>query len=375
MTAVKLDNVTKRFGETVALDPIPPDIAAGELFFLLGPSGCAKSALLRLIAGLHEPTSGRLLFNGNDVTRLGTEKRNAVMCFQSYALWPHMSVRENVRFGLDVRGVSSSEQARRIDEVLQLVQMDRYADRKPNQLSGGQQQRVALARALAVNPACLLLDEPLSNLDAKLRHEMRSEIRRICKTAGFTTIYVTHDQKEALSVADRIAVLKDGKLMQIGSPGELYHRPNSSFVADFIGQTNLLRGKVRARENGGVSLSTPLGTLRAAEAPTSATDVTISIRPEQMRVVREDRPRAGWNLLKGKPLETTFLGEASEHVLQVEQAQVKVISAPPLFDVPEQLAVEFDPRDGAVLAAGSARALSSWAPTSPRLPGSALSRS
>ena len=350
MTAVKLDNVTKRFGETVALDHITLDIAAGELFFLLGPSGCGKSTLLRLIAGLHEPTSGRLLFNGNDVTRLGTEKRNAVMCFQSYALWPHMSVRENVRFGLDVRGVSSSEQARRIDEVLQLVQMDRYADRKPNQLSGGQQQRVALARALAVNPACLLLDEPLSNLDAKLRHEMRSEIRRICKTAGFTTIYVTHDQKEALSVADRIAVLKDGKLMQIGSPGELYHRPNSSFVADFIGQTNLLRGKVRARENGGVSLSTPLGTLRAAEAPTSATDVTISIRPEQMRVVREDRPRAGWNLLKGKPLETTFLGEASEHVLQVEQAQVKVISAPPLFDVPEQLAVEFDPRDVVVLA-------------------------
>jgi iron(III) transport system ATP-binding protein len=350
MTAVKLDNVTKRFGETVALDHITLDINAGELFFLLGPSGCGKSTLLRLIAGLHEPTSGRLLFNGNDVTRLGTEKRNAVMCFQSYALWPHMSVRENVRFGLDVRGVSSSEQTRRIDEVLQLVQMDKYADRKPNQLSGGQQQRVALARALAVNPACLLLDEPLSNLDAKLRHEMRSEIRRICKTAGFTTIYVTHDQKEALSVADRIAVLKDGKLMQIGSPGELYHRPNSSFVADFIGQTNLFRGKVSARETGSVSLSTPLGTLRAAAAPASVTDVTISIRPEQMRVVREDSPRSGWNLLRGKPIETTFLGEASEHVLQVEQAQVKVISAPPLFDVPEQLVVEFDPRDVVVLA-------------------------
>ena len=161
-----------------------------------------------------------------------------------------MSVRENVRFGLQVRGMTRPQQDERIGQVLDLVQMDKLGDRKPNQLSGGQQQRVALARALAVRPACLLLDEPLSNLDAKLRHEMRSEIRRICKTAGFTTIYVTHDQKEALSVADRIAILRDGKLAQVGTPGELYHRPNSAFVADFIGQTNLLPGKVLGHEAG-----------------------------------------------------------------------------------------------------------------------------
>src|SRR5687767_327624 len=236
MTEVVLERVTKTFGATVALADVDLRVASGELFFLLGPSGCGKSTLLRLIAGLLEPTGGRILFNGKDVTPLRTESRNAVMCFQSYALWPHMTVRENIRFGLNVRGMPRAEQQTRIDEVLRLVQMIDLADRKPNQLSGGQQQRVALARALAVRPDCLLLDEPLSNLDAKLRHEMRREIRRICKTAGFTTIYVTHDQKEALSVADWIAVLKDGRLAQVGTPSELYHQPHSAFVADFIGQ-------------------------------------------------------------------------------------------------------------------------------------------
>src|SRR5688572_4629302 len=240
MTRVRFDHITKRFDDTVALDDINLEIAAGELFFLLGPSGCGKSTLLRLIAGLHEPTSGRIYFNGSDVSSLDTQHRNAVMVFQSYALWPHMTVRENVRFGLAVRRVSRAKQEERVQSVLKLVQLEPLANRKPNQLSGGQQQRVALARALAVEPACLLLDEPLSNLDAKLRHEMRSEIRRICKTSGFTTIYVTHDQKEALSVADRIAVMKDGRLAQVGTPGELYHKPASSFVAGFIGHANLL---------------------------------------------------------------------------------------------------------------------------------------
>src|ERR1700722_18666905 len=198
MTAVKLDHISKKFGSTLALDDINLSIGAGELFFLLGPSGCGKSTLLRLIAGLHEPTAGRIFFNDRDVTSLGTEQRNAVMCFQSYALWPHMTVAQNVSFGLEVRGDNRAAQRQRVDEVLKLVQMTPYAARKPNELSGGQQQRVALARALAVKPDCLLLDEPLSNLDTKLRLEMRSEIRRICKIARFTTIYVTHDQQEAL---------------------------------------------------------------------------------------------------------------------------------------------------------------------------------
>jgi iron(III) transport system ATP-binding protein len=348
MTSVRLNHIGKKFGSTVALDQIDLNIAAGELFFLLGPSGCGKSTLLRLIAGLHEPTSGQILFNDRDVTRLGTDKRNAVMCFQSYALWPHMTVRENVGFGLDVRKVPPAELTQRVDEVLAMVQMTALADRKPNQLSGGQQQRVALARALAVKPDCLLLDEPLSNLDAQLRLEMRTEIRRICKTAGFTTIYVTHDQKEALSVADRIAVLKDGKLIQVGSPGDLYHTPATSFVASFIGQTNLLPGKVISRDNGGVNVETAAGPIVANLNGSSVPDkVIISIRPEQMRVVRDSF--TGPNRLSGKVLETTFLGEASEHVLSVNGQKLKLICTPPLFQPPGELTVEFDPKDAVVL--------------------------
>jgi iron(III) transport system ATP-binding protein len=241
MTTVRLQNISKTFGSsTIALAGINLEIAAGELFFLLGPSGCGKSTLLRLIAGLLEPTAGRIFFNDRDVTNLPTEQRNAVMCFQSYALWPHMSVRENVRFGLAVRKLDRDAQKRRVDEVLSLVRMTDLADRRPGQLSGGQQQRVALARALAVNPACLLLDEPLSNLDAKLRLEMRGEIRRICKAGGFTTIYVTHDQKEALSIADRIAILNAGRLEQVGTPSQVYHQPANAFVADFMKQDELI---------------------------------------------------------------------------------------------------------------------------------------
>jgi iron(III) transport system ATP-binding protein len=352
MTSVRLEKITKHFGPTVALDSIDLQINAGELFFLLGPSGCGKSTLLRLIAGLHDPTGGRIFFNDRDVTALGTEKRNAVMCFQSYALWPHMTVRDNIRFGLNVRSVSRSEQDRRIDEVLRLVQMQPLADRKPNQLSGGQQQRVALARALAVNPDCLLLDEPLSNLDAKLRHEMRSEIRRICKTAGFTTIYVTHDQKEALSVADRIAVMHAGTLAQVGTPGQLYHEPQSSFVADFIGQTNLLPGRVITQDAQHVQVETAAGRFTARRNGQLPERVTVSIRPEQMQIPRNGQASHSpqRNRITGKPIETTFLGEASEHVLLVNDQRIKVISAPPLFNVPEQLTVEFDPQDVVVLA-------------------------
>ena len=357
MTSVRLEHIGKQFGRTVALEDISLQIAAGELFFLLGPSGCGKSTLLRLIAGLHEPTGGRIWFNDRDVTALGTEKRNAVMCFQSYALWPHMTVRENVRFGLNVRGLAREQQLRRVEEVLRLVQLETLADRKPNQLSGGQQQRVALARALAVNPDCLLLDEPLSNLDAKLRHEMRGEIRRICKTAGFTTIYVTHDQKEALSIADRIAVLKDGRLIQIGTPSELYHRPQSAFVADFIGQTNLLPGRTISWDAGMARIETPAGRLLAACSTQPPAQLQVSIRPEQMEIVR-DGPGAladklpvahGRNRITGQPVETTFLGEASEHVLKVSDCRLRVISTPPLFEVPASLSVEFDPENVVLL--------------------------
>jgi iron(III) transport system ATP-binding protein len=236
MTSIRLEHISKAFGATIALNAIDLQIAAGELFFLLGPSGCGKSTLLRLIAGLLDPSGGRIYFNDRDVTQLSTQERNAVMVFQSYALWPHMSVAENVRFGLEVRGETKEARQRRVDEVLEMVRMREYATRKPNELSGGQQQRVALARALAVKPACLLLDEPLSNLDAKLRQEMRSEIRRICKEAGLTSVYVTHDQKEALAIADRIAVMRAGAIEQMGTPSDVYHRPANEFVREFMKQ-------------------------------------------------------------------------------------------------------------------------------------------
>ena len=287
------------------LDQVRLEVNPGELFFLLGPSGCGKSTLLRIIAGLLAPTSGRICFNGEDVTSLPTDLRNAVMCFQSYALWPHMTVRQNVSFGLEVRKISASAREKRIEEVLELVRMRDLEHRKPNELSGGQQQRVALARALAVNPACLLLDEPLSNLDAKLRLEMRGEIRRICKESGFTTIYVTHDQKEALAVADRIAVLKDGKLMQIGMAQELYLRPQSTFVAEFIGQTNLIEGIVHAREMQDLVITTPIGMIRARGGElATGTQVKLSIRPEHLRI---DDPTEH-NALAARVLESTFLG-------------------------------------------------------------------
>jgi len=349
MASVRLEQIAKNFGTTAALSDIQLEIPSGELFFLLGPSGCGKSTLLRLIAGLLEPTHGRIFFNDRDVTALGTERRNAVMCFQSYALWPHMSVADNVAFGLNVRHIPQDRQRQRVEEVLRLVQMQDLAQRKPNQLSGGQQQRVALARALAVEPDCLLLDEPLSNLDAKLRHDMRSEIRRICKTAGLTTIYVTHDQKEALSIADRIAVLKEGRIAQIGSPADLYHRPKSRFVADFIGNTNLIDGRVVGRENETALIQTPAGLIRAtAELPASE-NVTLSIRPEQMRLNVAATASNGTNRLVGKTVESTFLGESSEHVLMVNGQRLKVVSSPPLTDPAQEMAVEFDPRDVVVL--------------------------
>jgi iron(III) transport system ATP-binding protein len=321
MTRVRCEQLTRRFGDTVALDRVSLDVAPGELFFLLGPSGCGKSTLLRLIAGLLPPSSGRILFDDRDVTALGTEQRNAVMCFQGYALWPHLSVGDNVRFGLDVRGLGRAQQRARVDEVLRLVQMSAYAARKPNELSGGQQQRVALARALVVTPACLLLDEPLSNLDARLRLEMRGEIRRLCKESGVTTIYVTHEQKEALSIADRVAILDRGRIEQIGTPREVYLRPASRFVAGFIGETNLVAARVLRRDGATAELSTPLGSLTSAALPGEAVapgdEVTLSIRPETIAL---DGAVSGVNTFAAVLRDSVYLGEIAQHVIAAGSA-------------------------------------------------------
>jgi len=320
MTSVRIEHITKKFGSTIALDDINLNIAEGELFFLLGPSGCGKSTLLRLIAGLHEPTSGKVFFNDRDVTSLGTDKRNAVMCFQSYALWPHMTVRENVRFGLEIKGLSRDEQNRRADEALAMVQMMHLADRKPNQLSGGQQQRVALARALVVKPDCLLLDEPLSNLDAKLRLEMRSEIRKICRQAGLTAIYVTHDQKEALSIADRLAILSNGKIEQIGRPTDVYLRPNSKFAAGFIGETNFVDGVISTITGARVEIDSSIGPVTSAATPfdglAPGMNVTLSLRPEVVRL--GEAPAGALNVMDGVVHDTVYLGEVAQHQVSLK---------------------------------------------------------
>ncbi len=318
--SVCLEHLTKTFGTTRAVDDVTLVVEPGELFFLLGPSGCGKTTLLRCIAGFHDPDSGDIRIGDSAVTHLPPHVRDTGMVFQSYALWPHMTVRENVAFGLEMRRLKRREIAERVNDALELVKMSQRADAKPNQLSGGQQQRVALARALVVHPQCLLLDEPLSNLDAKLRMEMRVEIRRICKEAGLTAIYVTHDQKEALSIADRLAVMNEGRIEQIGNPLGVYRQPTSRFVAHFIGETNFLEGTV---VNGGdVRVRTAVGELKTTTvgAGTFADgwNVTVSLRPEAIRLGAP--PGEGVNVLQGSVHDTVYLGEVAQHKVSLTGA-------------------------------------------------------
>ncbi len=316
MISVSVRQIVKMFGRVRALDEVSVDIASGELFFLLGPSGCGKTTLLRTIAGFYAADAGAVYFGDADVTRLAPQRRNAGMVFQNYALWPHMTVEANVAFGLKVRRVPRRERRQRVAAALATVRMSEYARRKPNQLSGGQQQRVALARALVIRPQCLLLDEPLSNLDAKLRLEMRGEIRRLCKEAGLTGIYVTHDQKEALSIADRMAVMLDGRIAQVGTPRELYLRPGSATIAGFLGESNFLAARIEKADGVRRVLVTALGRLEARapdEAPTAG-DCMVSIRPEAV-VMAADNTIV--NRFDATVLESTYLGDALQLALAV----------------------------------------------------------
>ncbi|HEX7010380.1 MAG TPA: ABC transporter ATP-binding protein [Phycisphaeraceae bacterium] len=361
MVPITIRGLTRRFGDVVAVNRVDLDIAAGELFFLLGPSGCGKTTLLRMVAGFTSPNEGAIALGGQDVTHLPPQKRHTGMVFQGYALWPHMTVWQNVAFGLDVRKVAASEKAARVERALKRVQMLPYAQRRPNELSGGQQQRVALARALVIEPHVLLLDEPLSNLDAQLRAQMRSQIRQICKDAGITALYVTHDQKEALAMADRIAVMREGSVVQVGPPRQLYSRPASRFVAGFLGETNFVSAEVMGRQDGCAVLRTTAGVLHAGVFPDDLPDtgnVTCSIRPEAIRLCRDGDDReappsvAGRNHFPATLLEATYLGEIAQHRLRVGgQLELTAFELNPAWvDAPSQsLRITIDPADVVVL--------------------------
>jgi len=321
MVTITIQELTKRLGGNVILSRVDLQVAAGELFFLLGPSGCGKTTLLRHIAGFYTPDEGKVWFDDQDVTRLPAHKRGTGMMFQSYALWPHLNVAQNVAFGLEERKRPRKEIEQRVAEALEQVKLAGLGTRKIQQLSGGQQQRVALARALVVRPKCLLLDEPLSNLDAKLRLEMRSEIRGICKEHGLTGIYVTHDRDEALSMADRIAIMDAGELAQVGTPAEVYRNPATRMVAEFIGETNLFEGRTlgASSQEGFHDVETPFGQLRgrahdAAWQPSPGQPVILSVRPEALTFASlADSP----NRLTGQIMDTTYLGATAQYLLQV----------------------------------------------------------
>ncbi len=313
---ITFETITKFFGKVPALRGIDLEIADGELFFLLGPSGCGKTTLLRCLGGFETPTSGRVLLDGEDITTVPPHRRDTAMVFQGYALWPHMTVAQNVGFGLENRGVEKTERERRVKQALHTVQIEELANRRPNELSGGQQQRVALARTLVVEPGCLLLDEPLANLDAKLRRDMRSEIRRICKEAKLTGVYVTHDRQEALSMADRIAVLRDGRILQVGTPREIYTKPSCTFVASFIGESNFIPAKVKTIAADRVAVDTVFGVIEARTFPADlavGAPVTVSIRPETLRV--GDQPT---NSFQATVTHSVYLGEMAQTELEVQ---------------------------------------------------------
>ena len=357
MTSIRIEGLTKNFGEVRALDHIDLEIKPGEIFFLLGPSGCGKTTLLRHIAGFYQPDSGRVLFGDKDVTRMPPNKRNTGMMFQSYALWPHMTVAKNVAFGLEERKLPKAEITKRVSDVLETVRMGKYADRKINQLSGGQQQRVALARAMVIRPSCLLLDEPLSNLDAKLRHEMRDEIREVCREFGLTAVYVTHDQSEALSISDRMAILDSGRVAQVGNPLDIYRRPRTRLVADFIGRTNFIPGKLVSMEGPVATVVTSLGLLAGTLADpelklAAGSQVTLSIRPECFQLHGEQTEAPVKNSFKGLLGKSIYLGETAQHELVCGDTTLKITESNPRTTHAEEYTsfiAKVDPEDVVIL--------------------------
>ncbi|WP_439578080.1 ABC transporter ATP-binding protein [Elioraea sp.] len=321
MSDLVLERLRKEYGSFVAVDDVSLRVEEGELVALLGPSGCGKTTTLRMIAGFIEPTAGRIAIGGRDVPWDPPYRRDTGMVFQSYALFPHMSVAQNVAFGLEMRKVALAEAETRVKQALELVRLGHLAERLPRQLSGGQQQRVALARALVVNPGVFLLDEPLSNLDAKLRLEVRVEIRELQKRLGLTTVFVTHDQEEALTLADRLVVLDHGVVQQVGTPEELYELPANLFVAGFIGRSNVLHGHLVERgrfvSKGGLALPVPSDGMAPGE-------VALALRPERIELV----PGASDGGVVGRVALITYLGAATEYRVTLSGGETITASVP-----------------------------------------------
>jgi iron(III) transport system ATP-binding protein len=334
MISIQVKSVSKAFGAVMALDGVNLQVEPGELFFLLGPSGCGKTTLLRSLAGFYVPDQGEIYFDKENVTKKPPHKRNTAMMFQSYALWPHMTVAQNVAFGLEERHVDKAQIKRQVAETLESVRMGAYSERMPSELSGGQQQRVALARALVIKPQCLLLDEPLSNLDAHLRLEMRTEIRRVAKEHKVTTVYVTHDQKEALSIADRLAIMDAGKIVQIATPKQMYCRPKNTHVARFIGESNFISGKVIDIKALRAVVETALGVFEGVLSQEGVLSVgqkaTVSIRPESWILSEDKAP--GINRVEGSVGQTLYLGEIAQHEFSVGDVKLKLFELNPKFN-------------------------------------------
>ena len=359
---VRLDNVTKRFGDFVAVDDLTLDIYEREFFSLLGPSGCGKTTLLRMLAGFERPTSGTIVLGGEDVSGVPPYRRPVNMMFQSYALFPHMSVEKNIAFGLKQDRMPKGEIEARVQEMLGLVQLEKFARRAPHQLSGGQRQRVALARALAKKPKMLLLDEPLGALDRKLREQTQFELMNIQEKLGITFVIVTHDQEEAMTVSSRIAVMEHGRIVQVSTPAEIYEYPVSRYVADFIGDVNILPCKVTGAEDGDIRLATDLAqtpvVITQDIAVDKGSDAWVAIRPEKMRIGTEPPDQAGRNWLKGQVWDIGYLGDLSIYhvrlangtiVKSAQTNQTRLIKRPITWD--DEVYLSW-PRDGGVVLTG-----------------------
>ena len=316
--AIQIDNVTKAYGKNIVIQGLSAEIQPGEFFTLLGPSGCGKTTLLRMIIGFNSIEGGEIRVDGKVINQIPTNRRNMGMVFQNYAVFPHMSVRDNVSYGLKTRHVPKAERYKRADEILKLVKIDDYADRMPTQLSGGQQQRVALARAIVIQPEVLLMDEPLSNLDAKLRVEMRNVIKRIQRQVGITTVYVTHDQEEALAISDRIAVMHGGVIQQIGTPKHIYQRPANEFVSSFIGLSNFVDAE---NQNGtldfGCGYRVQMSTLR----PDAGRKVCVAVRPEEFLIRSAEEPG-----IPATVRSSVFLGMTQHYFLTLgDEKEIEVV--------------------------------------------------